>query len=107
MENASRAFLDAVRKSMRQVRAAVGAATINPPQDAFDAASQPLRCLRLVCPYGQQNCVDVRRGNTDADEAAPISGLLANFASSLDSAVFAERLEALEKEIESNRHGQK
>jgi hypothetical protein len=30
MENASRAFLDAVRKSMRQVRAAVGAATINP-----------------------------------------------------------------------------
>jgi transposase len=30
MENASCAFLDAVRKSMRQVRAAVGAATINP-----------------------------------------------------------------------------
>lgn len=30
MENASRAFLDAVRKSMRQIRAAVGAATINP-----------------------------------------------------------------------------
>ncbi len=30
MENASHAFLDAVRKSMRQVRAAVGAATINP-----------------------------------------------------------------------------
>jgi len=30
MENASRAFLDAVRKSMRQVRAAIGAATINP-----------------------------------------------------------------------------
>lgn len=29
MENASRAFLDAVRKSMRQVRAAIGAATIN------------------------------------------------------------------------------
>ena len=30
MENASHAFLDAVRKSMRQVRAAIGAATINP-----------------------------------------------------------------------------
>jgi len=30
MENASRAFLDAVRKSMRQIRAATGAATINP-----------------------------------------------------------------------------
>ncbi|NBJ13879.1 ISL3 family transposase [Microvirga arsenatis] len=30
MENASRAFLDAVRRSMRQIRAAIGAATINP-----------------------------------------------------------------------------
>lgn len=30
MENASHAFLDAVRKSMRQVRAAVGSLTINP-----------------------------------------------------------------------------
>lgn len=30
MENASRAFLDAVRKSMRQIRAAIGAATTNP-----------------------------------------------------------------------------
>ena len=30
VENASRAFLDAVRKSMRQVRAAIGAATIDP-----------------------------------------------------------------------------
>ena len=30
MENASRAYLDAVRKSMRQIRAAIGAATINP-----------------------------------------------------------------------------
>ena len=30
MENASRAFVDAVRKSMRQVRAAIGVATINP-----------------------------------------------------------------------------
>jgi transposase len=30
MENASRAFLDAVRKSMRQIRAAIGTATINP-----------------------------------------------------------------------------
>jgi transposase len=30
MENSSQAFLDAVRKSMRDIRAAVGAATINP-----------------------------------------------------------------------------
>jgi transposase len=30
MENASRAFLDAVRKYMRQIRAVIGAATINP-----------------------------------------------------------------------------
>lgn len=30
MENASSAFLDAVRKSMRQIRGAIGAATINP-----------------------------------------------------------------------------
>jgi transposase len=30
MENASHAFLDAVRKSMRQVRIVVGSATINP-----------------------------------------------------------------------------
>jgi len=30
MENASRAFLDAVRESMRQVRTVIGAATINP-----------------------------------------------------------------------------
>jgi transposase len=30
MENASRAFLDAVQKSMRQIRAAIGAATIDP-----------------------------------------------------------------------------
>jgi transposase len=38
MENASRAFLDAVRKSMRQVRTAVGAATINP--DLLTAAER-------------------------------------------------------------------
>jgi transposase len=38
MENASRAFLDAVRKSMRQVRAAIGAATINP--DLLTAAER-------------------------------------------------------------------
>lgn len=30
MENASQAFLDAVRKSMRQIRAAIGASTVNP-----------------------------------------------------------------------------
>jgi hypothetical protein len=30
MENASRAVLDAVRKSMRQIRGAIGATSINP-----------------------------------------------------------------------------
>jgi len=38
MENASRAFLDAVRKSMRQIRGAIGAATINP--DLLTAAER-------------------------------------------------------------------
>jgi transposase len=38
MENASRAFLDAVRKSMRQIRGALGAATINP--DLLTAAER-------------------------------------------------------------------
>lgn len=38
MENASRAFLDAVQKSMRQIRAAIGAATINP--DLLSAAER-------------------------------------------------------------------
>lgn len=38
MENASRAFLDAVRKSMRQIRSAVGAMTVNP--DLLSAAER-------------------------------------------------------------------
>lgn len=38
MENASHAFLDAVRKSMRQIRTAIGAATINP--DLLTAAER-------------------------------------------------------------------
>jgi len=38
MENGSRAFLDAVRKSMRQIRVAIGAATINP--DLLTAAER-------------------------------------------------------------------
>jgi transposase len=38
MENASRAFLDAVRKSMRQIRRAIGAGTINP--DLLTAAER-------------------------------------------------------------------
>ena len=38
MENASRAFLDAIRKSMRQVRSAIGATTINP--DLLTAAER-------------------------------------------------------------------
>ena len=38
MENASRAFLDALRKSMRQIRTAIGAATIN--HDLLTAAER-------------------------------------------------------------------
>ena len=38
MENASRAFLDAVRKSMRQIRSVIGAATIHP--DLLTAAER-------------------------------------------------------------------
>jgi transposase len=38
MENASRAFLDAVRKTMRQIRKAIGATTINP--DLLTAAER-------------------------------------------------------------------
>ncbi len=38
MENASHAFLDAVRKSMRQIRAAIGAAAIDP--DLLTAAER-------------------------------------------------------------------
>jgi len=38
MENASRAFLDAVQKSMRQIRRVIGAATINP--DLLTAAER-------------------------------------------------------------------
>ena len=38
MENASRAFLDAVRKSMRQIHAVVGATVINP--DRLTTAEQ-------------------------------------------------------------------
>lgn len=39
MENASHAFLDAVRKSMRQVRTAIGTATVNPK--LLTAAERP------------------------------------------------------------------
>lgn len=38
MENASRAFLDAVHKSMRQIRTTIGATTINP--DLLTAAER-------------------------------------------------------------------
>ncbi|MEI4594880.1 ISL3 family transposase, partial [Klebsiella pneumoniae] len=38
MENASQAFLDAVRKSMRQIRQVIGAAIVNP--DLLTAAER-------------------------------------------------------------------
>ena len=40
MENASSAFLDAVRKSMHQIRAAMGAAVIDPALLTFAEALQ-------------------------------------------------------------------
>jgi hypothetical protein len=46
MENASHAFLDAVRKSMRQIRAAIGATTINPALlTVAESCSSPLATL--------------------------------------------------------------
>jgi transposase len=63
MENASRAFLDAVRKSMRQIRSAIGATTINPKlltlpsvsnTRAIFAARRPMQpswlCRKAACP---------------------------------------------------------
>jgi hypothetical protein len=45
MENASAAFLDAVRKSMRSIRATLGATTINP-----DLLSCAENCnTKLIC----------------------------------------------------------
>jgi len=41
MENASRAFLDAVRKSMRQVRSAIGTATVDP---SLLTAAERIQC---------------------------------------------------------------
>jgi AraC-like DNA-binding protein len=52
MVNASRAFLDAVRKSMRQIRTAIGATTINP--------------ALLTCAERLQYEGYLRRGETNA-----------------------------------------
>lgn len=46
MENASRAFLDAVRKSMRQIRSAIGATIVTPPLLTAAEKLQYDRCLR-------------------------------------------------------------
>jgi hypothetical protein len=46
MENASSAFLDAVRKSMRQIRVAMGATVINPPLLTFAEKLQYERYVR-------------------------------------------------------------
>jgi hypothetical protein len=60
MENASRAFLDAVRKSMRQIRSAIGATTMNPElladqTDCPSTGSQPATCTadHSGCPDAQ------------------------------------------------------
>ena len=63
MENASRAFLDAVRKSMRQIRTVIGATTIDPncsrppsasSMRAISGARRPMRpswfCRRVAYP---------------------------------------------------------
>jgi hypothetical protein len=63
MENASRAFLDAVRKSMRQIRTVIGATTIDPKlltaaerlqYEGYLAARRPMRpswlCQRMAYP---------------------------------------------------------
>ncbi len=58
MENASRTFLDAVRKSMRQIRTVIGATTINPKlltaaerlHEAISAARRPMHCRRMAYP---------------------------------------------------------
>jgi hypothetical protein len=44
-------------------------------------------------------------GQITADDAAPLVTILSAFSNSLDTALFAERLEALEKQIEAGRHG--
>jgi hypothetical protein len=49
MENASRAFPDAVRKSMRQIRAAIGATTINAE---LLTAAERLQ-LKAICAAGE------------------------------------------------------
>ncbi|MDB5616106.1 hypothetical protein [Tardiphaga sp.] len=46
-------------------------------------------------------------GEITADEVAPLVTILSAYSASMDSAMFAERLEALEKEIESTRLGTK
>lgn len=46
MENASRAFLDAVRKSMRRIRNVIGATTIDPTLVTAAECVQYEGCLR-------------------------------------------------------------
>jgi hypothetical protein len=46
MENASRAFLDAVRKSMRQIRTVIGATTIDPK---LLTAAERASSMRAIC----------------------------------------------------------
>lgn len=65
LENASRAFLDAVRKSMRQIKTAIGSATINP--DLLTAAeriqsgiSSSRRHERRDSGLGQVRCCNQR-----------------------------------------------
>jgi hypothetical protein len=70
MENASAAFLDAVRKSMRPIRAAIGAATVDP---ALLTAAERLQYegyLRReetsASILAMANCVSAWKSGTDA-----------------------------------------
>jgi transposase len=68
MENANHAFLDAVRKSMRRIRAVVGAATIDPNQKA---ASDLLAWIERA----RQTLVDSFANGIARDQAAVHAGI--------------------------------
>jgi transposase len=79
MENASRALLDAVRKSMRQIRTVIGATTIDPKlltgaerlqYEAICAARRPMRpswlCRRAAYP-SSRSCAKLAKAGTAGD----------------------------------------
>jgi transposase len=92
MENASRAFLDAVRKSMRQIRRAIGATVINPVLLTAAEKLQYEGYLRreemnaAVLALWQDGCRSSRSSSARAITARPSGGSsAANAATSSDS----------------------